>query len=123
LVVAVGASTEFGKMTTELSNVTTPKSPLQLKIDELSQRLAGLSSLFIALFAITGWLMGRPLLIAINIAVTLTVVAIPEGSPICVTVTLTLGVLRMARRNAIVKKLPVVESLGCAAVVCSDKTG
>jgi Ca2+-transporting ATPase len=123
LVVAVGASTEFGKVATELSNVTTRKSPLQLKIDELSQRLAGLSSLFIALIGITGWLMGRPLLETINIAVSLAVAAIPEGLPICVTVTLALGVLRMARRNAIVKKLPVVESLGCATVVCSDKTG
>jgi Ca2+-transporting ATPase len=123
LVVAVGASTEFGKVATELSQVTTRKSPLQLKIDELSQRLAGLSSLAIAMIAILGWFMGRPFLETINIAVSLAVAAIPEGLPICVTVTLALGVLRMARRNAIVKKLPVVESLGCATVVCSDKTG
>jgi Ca2+-transporting ATPase len=123
LVVAVGASTEFGKIATELSTVTSRKSPLQLKIDELSQRLAGMSSIAIAIIAISGWMMGRPFLETLNIAVSLAVAAIPEGLPICVTVTLALGVLRMARRNAIVKKLPVVESLGCATVVASDKTG
>ena len=123
LVVAVGESTEFGKVATELSTVTSRKSPLQLKIDELGQRLAGLSSLAIALIALLGWLMGRPFLETLTVAVSLAVAAIPEGLPICVTVTLALGVLRMARRNAIVKKLPVVESLGCVTAVASDKTG
>ena len=123
VVVAVGESTEFGKVASELSTVTSRKSPLQIKIDELGQRLAFLSSIAIAMIAILGWLVGRPFLETLTVAVSLAVAAIPEGLPICVTVTLALGVLRMARQNAIVKKLPVVESLGCATAVASDKTG
>lgn len=123
LVVATGDSTEFGKVATELAAVTSRKSPLQEKMDELGQRLAYLSSIAIAIIALVGWLMGRPFLETVTVAVSLAVAAIPEGLPICVTVTLALGVLRMARHSAIVKKLPVVESLGCATVVASDKTG
>lgn len=123
VVVAVGQHTEFGKIHTELATVTTRKSPLQIKIDELSQRLAAASTVAIAVIACLGWLLGRPLLETLTVAVSLAVAAIPEGLPICVTVTLALGVLRMARRNAIVKKLPVVESLGCATCIATDKTG
>jgi P-type Ca2+ transporter type 2C len=123
IVIAVGEWTELGKVATELRDVTSRKSPLQVKIDELGQRLAFLSTLAIAGIAILGWIMGRPFLETLTVAVSLAVAAIPEGLPICVTVTLALGVLRMARHNAIVKKLPVVESLGCATVVASDKTG
>lgn len=123
LVLAVGSHTEFGKVATELQSVTTRKSPLQNKIDELGKRLAYLSSLAIALIALLGLLLGRPFLETLTVAVSLAVAAIPEGLPICTTVTLALGVLRMSKRNAIVKKLPVVESLGCATAVASDKTG
>ena len=123
LVVAVGEGTEFGKIHVELSTVSSRKSPLQLKMDELGQRLATFSMIAIVIIAVLGWLMGRPFLETVTVAVSLAVAAIPEGLPICVTVTLALGVLRMARMNAIVKKLPAVESLGCATVVASDKTG
>jgi magnesium-transporting ATPase (P-type) len=124
MVVAVGRDTEFGKVALELSTVQNRKSPLQNKIDELGQRLATLSSAAIAVIAFLGYLLGRPLLETLTVAVSLAVAAIPEGLPICVTVTLALGVLRMARHgNAIIKKLPVVESLGCATAVCTDKTG
>jgi len=123
LVLAVGEETEFGKVAKDLGEVESRKSPLQIKIDELSQKLAALSSLAIGIIAVLGWFLGRPFLETVTVAVSLAVAAIPEGLPICVTVTLALGVLRMARRNAIVKKLPVVESLGCATAVASDKTG
>ncbi|KAG7341880.1 calcium-translocating P-type ATPase [Nitzschia inconspicua] len=123
IVVAVGSRTEFGMVAQELSNVTTRKSPLQIKIDELGKRLAFLSSAFIVLIAIWGLVVGRPFLETLTVAVSLAVAAIPEGLPICTTVTLALGVLRMSKRNAIVKKLPVVESLGCATAIASDKTG
>ncbi|GAX15717.1 Ca2+-transporting ATPase [Fistulifera solaris] len=123
IVLAVGCSTEFGKISMELGQVASRKSPLQIKIDELGQRLAFFSSLAIIVIGLWGWLKGRPLLETLTVAVSLAVAAIPEGLPICVTVTLALGVLRMARCKAIVKKLPVVESLGCITSVASDKTG
>jgi len=123
MVLAVGVHTEFGMVAEELYEVTTRKSPLQVKIDELGKRLAITSSAVIVCIAIWGVLIGRPFLETLTVAVSLAVAAIPEGLPIVTTVTLALGVLRMSRRNAIVKKLPVVESLGCATVVASDKTG
>lgn len=123
LVLAVGVHSEFGMVAEELNDVTTRKSPLQVKIDELSKRLAFLSSVAIACIAIWGVLKGRPFLETLTVAVSLAVAAIPEGLPIVTTVTLALGVLRMSRQNVIVKKLSVVESLGCATVVASDKTG
>ena len=123
IVIATGINTEFGKIATELSSISTRKSPLQIKIDELSQRLAYASTAAIVVIALLGALLGRPILETLTVSVSLAVAAIPEGLPICVTVTLALGVLRMARQNAIVKKLPVVESLGCTTVIASDKTG
>ncbi len=123
LVVAVGEQTEFGKVAKELKEVEARKSPLQIKIDELGRLLAFASSAGIALMALVGWLLGRPFLETVTVAVSLAVAAIPEGLPICVTVTLALGVLRMSRHAAIVKKLSAVETLGCATVIASDKTG
>eukprot|EP00980_Cylindrotheca_fusiformis_P002118 scaffold473_cov132-Cylindrotheca_fusiformis.AAC.23 len=123
LVLAVGPATEFGHVASELSNVESRKSPLQLKIDELGKRLAYMSTIAIVIIAVFGVLMGRPFLETLNVAVSLAVAAIPEGLPICTTVTLALGVLRMSKQNAIIKKLPVVESLGCTTAVASDKTG
>ena len=123
LVVAVGERTEFGKVAKELKEVEARKSPLQMKIDELGRLLAFASSAAIAVMALVGWLLGRPFLETVTVAVSLAVAAIPEGLPICVTVTLALGVLRMSRHAAIVKKLSAVETLGCATVIASDKTG
>ena len=123
LVVSVGGHTEFGKVAKALKKVESRKSPLQVKIDDLGKMLAFGSSVMIALMAILGWALGRPFLETVTVAVSLAVAAIPEGLPICVTVTLALGVLKMARSNAIVKKLTSVETLGCATVVASDKTG
>lgn len=123
LVLAVGECTEFGKISKELGEVEPPRSPLQVKIDELGRVLAYASSVAIMAMALVGYLLGRPFLETVTVAVSLAVAAIPEGLPICVTVTLALGVLRMARHSAIVKKLPAVETLGCATVIASDKTG
>lgn len=123
LVLRVGESTELGTMATELDEVEERRTPLQNNIDNLGQMLAGVSSAVIAIVALLGVILGRKFMETLTVAISLAVAAIPEGLPICVTVTLALGVLRMAQRNAIVKKLPVVESLGCATAICSDKTG
>ncbi|CAF4057527.1 unnamed protein product [Rotaria magnacalcarata] len=100
-----------------------PKTPLQKSMDALGKQLSFYSLSIIGFIVIVGWLQGRHLLEMFTIGVSLAVAAIPEGLPIVVTVTLALGVQRMAKREAIVKKLPIVETLGCVTVVCSDKTG
>ena len=92
-------------------------------MDELGKKLSIFSFGIIACIGVLGMIQGKSFLAMFNIGVSLAVAAIPEGLPICVTVTLALGVMRMAQKNAIVKKLPSVEALGCADYICSDKTG
>ena len=92
-------------------------------MDDLGQRLSLISFAVIGAIALVGLYQGSKLLDMFTIGVSLAVAAIPEGLPICVTVTLAFGVMRMAKRSAIVKKLPAVEALGCATTICVDKTG
>ena len=100
-----------------------PKTPLQKSMDTLGKQLSFYSFAIIGFIMFIGYLQGRELLEMFTISVSLAVAAIPEGLPIVVTVTLALGVIRMARKKAIIKKLPIVETLGCVNVICSDKTG
>ncbi|CAM9848835.1 unnamed protein product [Chrysoparadoxa australica] len=123
VVTSTGMGTEFGKVFADLQEVENRRTPLQLKMDDLGKQLSILSFGIIGVITLVGLARGQPLLGMFSIGVSLAVAAIPEGLPICVTVTLALGVMRMAKRNAIVKKLPAVEALGCATVVCVDKTG
>lgn len=123
IVVATNVSTEFGKVFQEMKEIENRRTPLQIKMDELGKKLSIFSFGIIACIGIIGVIQGKPLLVMFNIGVSLAVAAIPEGLPICVTVTLALGVMRMAKRNAIVKRLPAVEALGCANYICCDKTG
>ena len=123
VVIATGLSTEFGKTFQEMKEVEVRRTPLQEKMDELGKQLSYVSFVIIAIIGVIGWIQGHSMLLMFNIGVSLAVAAIPEGLPICVTVTLALGVMRMAQKNSIVKKLPAVEALGCANYICSDKTG
>ena len=123
LVIATGGDTEFGAISASLSEIESPRTPLQLTMDRLGQELSYMSFAVIGLIMLVGVLQGRQILEMFTIGVSLAVAAIPEGLPIIVTVTLALGVLRMAKQGAIVRRLPSVETLGSVNVVCSDKTG
>ena len=123
LVISTGAETEFGGISASLQEIESPRTPLQLSMDRLGQELSYMSFAVIGLIMIVGIWQGRHLLEMFTIGVSLAVAAIPEGLPIIVTVTLALGVLRMAKHGAIVRRLPSVETLGSVNVVCSDKTG
>ncbi|MCJ1397643.1 ATPase, P-type (transporting), HAD super, sub IC [Xylographa trunciseda] len=123
LVIATGGNTEFGAISASLQEIESPRTPLQLTMDRLGQELSYMSFGVIGLIMLVGLLQGRKLLEMFTIGVSLAVAAIPEGLPIIVTVTLALGVLRMAKQGAIVRRLPSVETLGSVNVVCSDKTG
>ena len=123
VVVAVGMGTELGAVCALLDAAEERKSPLQQRMDALGKRLSLLSFGIIGVIVAVGLAMRKPLQEMFTIGVSLAVAAVPEGLPIVVAVTLALGVQRMAERRAVVKKLPAVEALGCASVICTDKTG
>lgn len=123
IVVATGAQTEFGVVFEMMSEIEKPKTPLQQAMDKLGKDLSVFSFVVIGIICLLGIIQGRGWLDMFQISVSLAVAAIPEGLPIIVTVTLALGVLRMAKRKAIVRRLPSVETLGSVNVICSDKTG
>ncbi|KAF8317721.1 calcium-transporting P [Clavulina sp. PMI_390] len=123
IVVSIGEETEFGAIFVTMQEIEEKRTPLQTSMDELGAKLSTLSFGIIGVICLFGVLQSRSWLEMFTIGVSLAVAAIPEGLPIVTTVTLALGVLRMAKRNAIVKKLPSVEALGCVSVICCDKTG
>ncbi|XP_039755340.1 calcium-transporting ATPase type 2C member 1 isoform X1 [Pararge aegeria] len=123
IVVSTGERSEFGDIFRMMQAEEAPKTPLQKSMDTLGAQLSLYSFCIIGFIMVAGWLQGKQLQEMFTIGVSLAVAAIPEGLPIVVTVTLALGVMRMAKRNAIVKKLPTVETLGCVNIICSDKTG
>ncbi len=124
LVVATAAGTEIGRINTLLAEVAANTTPLLRQIDRFGRLLAGAILLFSALvFAFGVGLRGQAAADMFMMVVALAASAIPEGLPAIMTITLALGVQRMARRQAIVRRLPAVEALGSVTVVCSDKTG
>ncbi|KAL1866760.1 hypothetical protein VTK73DRAFT_4524 [Phialemonium thermophilum] len=123
IVFATGGNTHFGTIATSVTETESPRSTLQLSMDELGSQLSKMSFAIIGLISIIGWFQGKKLLEVFTISISLAVAAIPEGLPIIVTVTLALGVHRMAKHNAIVRRMPKVETLGSVNVVCTDKTG
>ena len=123
VVTGTGMDTEVGRIAGLLLGEGEGQTPLQKKMAEISKTLSFVCLCVCAVMFGVGLLQGRPMLDMFLTAVSLAVAAIPEGLPAIVTIVLALGVGRMARRGAIVKKLPAVETLGCAGVICSDKTG
>ena len=123
VVTATGMRTEMGRLAGLLADTAEGQTPLQAQLDGLGRRLAAIAGVVIGLMFIMGLMRGDDLLKTAMTAIALAVAAIPEGLPAVVTVTLALGMHRMAKRHAIVKKLAAVETLGCTTVICSDKTG
>lgn len=123
LVVATGMASEMGRISGMLSEADARDTPLQQQLDGLGKRLTIIAAVVIGLILTLGLLRGEPWMEVILTSIALAVAAIPEGLPAVVTVTLAIGMHRMAQHQAIVKKLAAVETLGCTTVICSDKTG
>jgi len=123
VVVATGMNTEMGRLAGLLAEAVESATPLQLQLDHLGKRLAAIAGVVVGVIFIVGMVRGDDLTQTAMTAIALAVAAIPEGLPALVTITLALGMRRMARRHVIVKKLAAVETLGCTTVICSDKTG
>uniref|UniRef100_A0A1I8AYW9 Calcium-transporting ATPase n=1 Tax=Meloidogyne hapla TaxID=6305 RepID=A0A1I8AYW9_MELHA len=121
--VCSGRGKKFGEVFQLMQSEESPKTPLQNSMDQLGKQLSFYSLGVIGLIFLIGLIQGRPAMDMFTIGVSLAVAAIPEGLPIVVAVTLAIGVMRMGNRNAVVKKLSAVETLGCVTVICSDKTG
>lgn len=123
LVVATGMKTELGRIAGLIQAIEPETTPLQKKLDEFSKWLVYLCFFLVGLVFLLGWLRGGELLEVFLTSVSLAVAAIPEGLPAVVTIALAIGVQRMVKRSALIRKLPSVETLGCATVICTDKTG
>jgi Ca2+-transporting ATPase len=123
VVVATGMATEVGHIAELLQTVKRDTTPLQKRLDQVARRLLWACLGIVILIFALGLLRSSAIFELFLGAVSLAVAAIPEGLPAVVTIALALGMQRMARRNALVRRLPAVETLGCAQVICSDKTG
>nr|HDO81363.1 calcium-transporting P-type ATPase, PMR1-type [Candidatus Bathyarchaeota archaeon] len=123
ITVATGMKTELGKVATLVQTVEEEETPLQKRLGELGRKLGLIVIMACGIIFLAGFLRGTEVLELFLASVSLAVAVVPESLPAIVTITLALGVQRMAKKNAIVRKLPAVETLGCATIICSDKTG
>ena len=123
VVTATGMDTEMGKIANMLDNEEDGQTPLQQKLAQLGKYLGIVALAACAIIFVVGLANGIPVLEIFMTAVSLAVSAIPEGLPAIVTIVLSIGVQRMVKKNALIRKLPAVETLGGASVICSDKTG
>jgi len=123
LATTTGLNTELGKIAALLSESKEEQTPLQIRLSLLGRRLVFLCLGIVAIVFILGILQGNSFLNILLIATSLAVAAVPEGLPAIVTIALAIGVRKMAKRKALIRRLPSVETLGCASVICTDKTG
>ena len=123
VVTATGARTELGRIGKLVAEAPDESTPLELRLAELGHRLVYVVLIVAAVVMVTGWLRGDGLWLMAEVAISLAVAAVPEGLPAVTTLILALGVLRMARQNAIVRRLQAVETLGSTSIICTDKTG
>ena len=123
VVVTTGMDTEIGEIAHLLQEKPETGTPLQRRLDQLGKILVGACLAIVAVVFVIGVKQGFPIYKMFMIGVTLAVAAIPEGLPAVVTIALSIGVQRMSKRQAVIRQLPAVETLGCATVICSDKTG
>jgi Ca2+-transporting ATPase len=123
LVVATGMQTEFGRIARLTQSVEPESTPLRRKLAALGGQLGVLGLVISSLIALSGWLLGKPLLEMFMTGISLAVAIVPEGLPAVVTITLALGIRSMVRRRALIRRMQAAETLGAATVICTDKTG
>lgn len=123
VVTGTGMQTEFGRIATMLESVESEKTPLQKNLDEVGKMLARAAVAIVLVIVCLGFLRGESLIDMLIFGIALAVAVVPEALPAVVTISLALGVQRMVKRHALIRRLPVVETLGSTTVICSDKTG
>lgn len=123
LVITTGMETELGKIAQMIQETPQETTPLQKRLAELGKILGLAAFAIVAIVFLAGWLRGMELLEIFMISISLAVAAVPEGLTAVVTIVLAMGVTRMSRRSAVIRRLPAVETLGTVTVICSDKTG
>jgi Ca2+-transporting ATPase len=123
VVVTTGMDTEFGQIARMLDTVETGRTPLQENLDKVGRVLAIAAFAVVAVIVFLGLLRGQPFIEMVVFGIALAVAVVPEALPAVVTISLAIGVQRMVRRHALVRRLPAVETLGSTSVICSDKTG
>ena len=123
VVVATGRGTEFGKIAQMIETIETGKTPLQENLDRVGHSLARATFVVVAIIVGLGLLRGQPFIEMLVFGIALAVAVVPEALPAVVTISLAIGVRRMVKRHALMRRLPAVETLGSTSVICSDKTG
>ncbi len=123
LVVGTGMSTEFGRIAQMVDSVEAGRTPLQANLDRLGATLGKAALAIVAVVIVVGLARGLPVIDMLLFGIALAVAAVPEALPAVVTISLAIGLRRMVKRNALVRRLPIVETLGSTSVICSDKTG
>ncbi|MBM4427205.1 MAG: cation-translocating P-type ATPase, partial [Chloroflexi bacterium] len=123
VVVATGMNTEFGKIAQLLQTVETSRTPLQQNLDKVGTALARVAFVVVALIVALGLMRGQPFIEMLIFGIALAVAVVPEALPAVVTISLAIGVQKMVKRHALIRRLPAVETLGSTSVICSDKTG